>query len=294
MTTFDDVVNEVLLTLHGYGLAQPRASFLTAGIDDTTTTVAVTDASDFSQGIAEIGDETVFVESVDHDTNTLTLSPDGRGYYGSTATSHSANARIEVGSVWPRRRVKQAINDAIVNTFPTLFGVGVETFTFNPAVTTYDLPDGVESILSVTTDTFGLTNEKLYLNRYSFNSMADSSGANTITLLEPAFPGRTVTVTYTKAPTALDAGSDLFTDSGLRLSAKTAVVLGACSQLLTYMDAARLPVDTARADEYDSRNAIGTASRVSIQLLQRYEIELERERRRLRTTTPVPVRWRRR
>lgn len=292
MTTFGDLVDEVLQTLNGYGLAQPRAAFLTEPLTAAATTVRVGDASNFSQGVAEIGDEVVFVQSVDTANGILTLSPDGRGYYGTTAVAHDTDSRIESAATWPRHRIRSAINDVIVGTWPTLFGVASTSFTFNPAVSTYELPAEVEQVLAVHADTLGPSNEQQVIRRYTHNPAApvEYSTGQYLTLGEGVVPGRTVTVTYTKAPSVLGDTTDEFVaTTGLRQTAKHAVVLGACAHLVTFMDAARLPVDTARADEYDQRNAVGAATRIALQLQQRFEMELEKERRRLRSTTPVPV-----
>lgn len=291
MTTFRQIQDEVLLTLHGYGLAQPRASFLSAAITDTDLTVPVNNASDFEMGLAEIGSELVFIESVDVSSSTITLSPDGRGYYGSTATAHDLGARVTFAPTWPRSRVAQAINDTILGTHPTLFGVAQTEFTFNPSVTTYEVPAEVERILSVTADTNGPSREQQIIRRYSFSSSAPADWAttNTLTLQESASPGRAVTVTYAKQPSALVADADALTTSGLRETAKRALVYGACAQLVTFMDVSRLPVDSSTADEIDDRNGPGIASRIGNQLQLRYEMELEQERQRLRAATPIAI-----
>jgi hypothetical protein len=292
VTTFGDLVNEVAQTLNGYGLSQPRATFLTAGVTASTLLLPVRNAADFSQGVAEIGDEVVFIESVNTADNLLTVSPDGRGYYGTTAAAHSTNARIECASTWPRHRIRSAINDVILGLYPTLWGVGTASFTFNGVQTTYEVPAEAEAVLAVTADTIGPSNEQQQVRRYAFNSVAptgDFPSGNSLTLGEAVTVGKTVTVTYLKQLTALAATGDLFTASGLRLTAKPAVVFGTCAHLLAFMDAARLPVDTARADEYDERNAVGIASRIAAQLTARHEMEVEKERKRLRQTTPVAI-----
>lgn len=292
MTTFRQVQDEVLLTLHGYGLAQPRASFLTAEVSATALALPVTNAADFDMGLAEVGSELVFVESVDRSTNTITLSPDGRGYYGSTAASHASGARVTFAPTWPRSRVAQAINDTILGTHPTLFGVAQTQFAFTPSVTTYSLPAEVERVLSVTADVNGPSREQQIIRRYSFSSSAptdDWATTNTLTLQEPASPGRTVTVTYAKRPSALALDADALTTSGLRETAKRALVYGACAQLVTFMDVSRLPVDSSTADEIDDRNSPGMASRIGNQLQLRYEMELEQERQRLRAATPIAI-----
>lgn len=292
MTTFRQVQDEVLLTLHGYGLAQPRASFLSADITSGALTLTVNDASNFEMGIAEVGSELVFVESVDTTSNTITLSPDGRGYYGSTAAAHVTGTRVTFAPTWPRSRVAQAINDTILGTHPTLFGVAQAQFSYNPSVTTYSLPAEAERVLGVTADVNGPSREQQIIRRYSFSSSAptdDWATTNTITLQEAPSPGRTVTVTYTKQPSALVADTDALSASGLRETAKRALVYGACAQLVTFMDVSRLAVDSSTADELDERNSPGMASRIGNQLQLRYEMELEQERQRLRAATPIAI-----
>lgn len=292
MTTFDSLANDVLLTLYGYGLNQPRATFLGQPAGASDLTLYVRDASDFSQGIAEIGDELVFIDSVDTAGGTLTIAPDGRGYFNTTAAAHSVGARIECAPVWPRQRVRSAINDAIVGTYPDLFGVGTTSFTYNPVVTTYAIPTEAERVLRVSCDTIGPSGEQPEIRHYAFNSVGASG--NILTLHDAPFPGRTVTVTYAKAPSALATGDD-FTVSGLRETALPAIRYAACSTLLAYMDTARLAVDTAQADEYDPQKAgIGTATRLSAQLYQRYQLELSNERKRLLATTSTPIVMRKR
>lgn len=291
-TLFDDLVNDVSQTLYGYGLAQPRAAWLTASIDDAETVISVGDASGFSQGVAEVDNEMLFIASVDYGSNVLTVAPDGRGYYATSADVHSSGTRITMAPTWSRARIATAVNETILGTYPTLFGVGSTSFTYNPSITTYQLPAEANRILKVTTDTIGPSKEQMELNRWSFNSVAPVSEfatGNTITLEQAPFPGRTVTVTYERDLSEITFG-DFFTDCGLAETAKLAVKYGACSNLVAFMDSARLPVDTAEADEIDaSRNGIGTAMRASTQLYQRYQIELEAERRRLRKSTPVPI-----
>lgn len=292
MSTFDQLVSDCLLILQGYGLAQSRAAFLASGVDDNDLQFTVGDASGFEQGVAEIGDEIVFIDSVDYPSAILTIAPDGRGWSGTTAAAHSQNARITMAPTWPKRTVATVLNEAIVGTYPKLFGVGSTSFTFNPSVSTYELPAAAEKVLRVTADTIGPSREQRQINRYSFNSNAPTASfasGNTITLEQGADPGRSVTVTYLKQPTEITFG-DEFTDSGLSETAKLAVKYAACSALIAFMDTSRLPVGTAQADEYDpSKNGVGTATRISAQLYQRYLVELDTEQKRLRAAHPTPI-----
>lgn len=297
MTTFREIQDEVLQILNGYGIDQPRSTYLTAAALAADLSFSVASAADFDQGLAEIEGELVFVESVDRTNGLLNFAPDGRGYFGTTAADHAENARIVFSPVWTRHRAKAAINDTIVGTHPVLFGVGTTQFTFNPSVTTYEIPAEAERVLSVQADVNGPSKEQQRVGRYAFNSVAptdDWPTGNTVTFHEAVTPGRTVTVTYTKRPSALALDGDQLTTSGLGETAKRAVVFGACSQLLSYADISRLHVDTARADAYDEKVQVGMATRLAGQLELRFQQELESERRRLRQATPVPVTTRRR
>ena len=292
MTTFLNLQDEVLMALHGYGLAQPRTTFLLTSITATDLTVAVRDASNIDMGLAEIGGELVFIESVDRSSGTITFSPDGRGYYGTTAAAHDANARLTFAPTWPRQRIKAAINDVILGVWPTLFGVAQTTFTLTPAVTTYAMPDEAEGVLSITADTYGPSRQQQVINAYRFDATAPTdewANGKSVTLLEAASPGADVTVTYTKQPSILTADADTIATSGLRESARKLLMLGACAELLSMMDVSRLTVDTAPADELDNRNAIGSAARLANQFQLRFEMEIEKERQRLRETTPAKI-----
>ena len=291
MTTLDQLVLDISETLYGYGLAQPRAAFLTSGIIAGDTQIPVDNATGFEQGVVEVDNETIFIKSVDYANNILTVSGDGRGYYGTTAASHSTNARVTMAPTWSRRRIMTAINEAILGTYPTLYATTTTSFTWTPAVTTYGLPSPAEKILRVTTDTIGPSREQLEINRYRFNSVASGAFAtgNSITIEKGGFPGQNVYVTYATAPITITWG-DQFTVSGLAETAKLAIKYAACSNLLAFLDSSRLPVDTAQADELDpSRNGIGNAMRLSTQMYQRYQVELETERKRLRAATPATI-----
>lgn len=291
MSTFTQLVNDVLQSLHGYGLSQDRAAHLIAAADADGLTMTLSNVSNFEQGLAEIESELVFIESVDDASGVITISPDGRGYYGTTAAAHAINKRITMAPTWSRQRVVQALNEAIVGTHPMLFGVASTTFTFSPAVNTYELPAECERVIRVTADTIGPTKEQITLNRYSFNSAAPTATfatGNTITLEKGAFPGRGITVTYAKQPTELVEGDD-FTECGLRESAKVAIKYAACSNLVAWMDTARLPVHTTQADSADGFNPAGRATDISTKLYQRYLIELESERRRQAQAYPATI-----
>lgn len=288
MTTLSQLVDQTLIVLSGQGLPTDRASFLSTSIDTDDLILQVNDGENFAQGVVQIEDELLYVESVSD--NTLTLAADGRGWLGTTAAAHASGKRVTADPTWPRVQIENALNDAIEGTYPDLFGVAQATFTWNAVQNTYNLPSDCEKVLEVSADTLGPTQEQEILRRWAFNGKAPSqfAGGRSITIQEPVFPGRVVTVTYRKRPTAITS-TDAFTVSGLAETAKIAVKYAACSELLAYLDSGRLTTGVAQANEYDTTVTVGTAAKLSAQLYQRYAIELGKERERLEALTPTPV-----
>lgn len=295
MSTLGSMVDEVLGELVTFD--QPRATYLTAAAGPADREISVTNTQYFSQGVAEIGDELIFIDSVDMGSNKLLIAPDGRGYMGTIPTSHAVDARVNFGPRWTRKQVTQAVNDTIVGTFPTLWGVKQHQFPFNVARATYELPADAEQVLSVQADQFGPSRSQQELRRFYMTPGAPAdefTSGKSLTLLEGVSPGQTVTVTYRARPTPLASSTAQLVESGLRESARLVVLYGAVAQLTAFIDVSRLDVGTAQADEYDSKTAVGTAARASSQLIARYQLELENERQRLRLAHPVSMNMRKR
>lgn len=283
-TTLGSLTDEVLLYLNGYGLVQPRVSWLTADAGAADLELVVSDTENFGRGMAEIDSELVYVSEVDQQNNQLKIAPDGRGFRSTTATTHASGTRVVSSPTWPRVLVARAINDTILGMWPDVFGTASDTFTFTPAVSTYSVNTEAESILAVSYDTPGPSKDWQRLRSYTFDSAANTaefSSGNTLTLRQPVMPGRTVQVVYAKRPTPLDAPDTPLSASGLAESARLAIIYGACSQLVSYMDSAQLFVHAAEADEYDADRQSGAATRLAGQLYAHYMEEVARERRRL-------------
>lgn len=292
MTTFDDLVREVRESLRGYGLIKDRAAFLTAPITDTALSVAVDDATNVDPGVVEIEGECLYVQSVTG--NTLTVSPDGRGWMGTAKAAHTTNTRVVVDPPFPTWRIEQAINDTIVGTFPSLWGVGTATFTYSPSTTTYALPADAEAVLTVTATRIGPDHEQLAIFEYKFEPNANTAQFPTgkcITLRVVPDPGQTVTVTYSKQPSALTTGQSL-TASGLRETARRCVVYGAVGELLSFVDATRSLTDSASDVALEASIKVGTATQLAAQMTARYQMELALEQERLRKTSKPSIVWR--
>lgn len=291
MPTFDSLVREVRAAMRGYGLIREGTAFLSAGINNSTLTITVDDASALAPGLVEIDSEVIDVRSITG--NTLTVAPGGRGYDGTTAVAHSINARVTANPPYPTWRIEDAINSVIVGAFPDVFAVGTTSFTFNPSITTYSLPADAEDVLKVSTTVLGPSQDQFPVNKFSFNPNAPTAAFATgkcLTLHEAPEPGRTVTVVYSKAPADIASGDDL-TDSGLRDTAGPFVIYGTVARLLSFVDASRTLTDSAVASEFGNAQRVGSATQLAAQMTARYQLELGKEQERLRKAYPRRVRW---
>lgn len=279
MTTFSQLTEDALLYLYGFTTAQDQATYLTTGIDADDVSLSVADGSNLSRGILEIEDELLWVDSVN--ANTLTIPPYGRGFRGSTATSHAAGTRVVTNPLFPRKLVKDALNQAVLAVFPLLTAVGETTFTLNPAISTYALPAGANSVISVTWQTIGPSKEWLPVRRYRIDSLAATSAFSTgatISLYDAIVPGRTVKVVYAKAPSQMTADTDVFTTvTGLPASTEDVIRLGAAIRLVPFLDAPHLSGMSAEADFSANMRPVGGSAQLGRFLMQQYQVRLQEE-----------------
>lgn len=293
--TYENLVAEIEAMLAGFGLRSTQRTFLAAGIGttDVSMTTISGGATNLSGRTVEIDYECIDILS-DDGSQTLQITPDGRGFQGTVAATHAANARIIVDPPFPKWRISEAINETLDYVYPTIFGVGSATFTFNPAVHNYQLPANATGILKVVAETFGPTKRQIELSRYVFNAAAaqpEFTTGRSITLNEFPGPGRTVTVTYMQETTAIGPGN-LFTDSGLTASAKACITYGALARLITTTDLSRSLTNSATEYEFGAvgTNRVGIGQSIVQEVQARFQSELDSERRELNRIYPKRVR----
>lgn len=291
MTTFTELTDTTLMYLYGFTTLQDQATYLTADVSSSATTLPLAESATMSRGIAEIGDELIWVDSVDTTALTATVPPYGRGYRGTTAAAHTSGTRVVSSPLFPRTLVKKAINEAIQAVFPSLYGVSSTSFVYNPAVSTYALPAGAKDVLAVSWDSIGPSLEWLPLRRWRVDKNADTTdfatGA-TISLYDAVVPGRRVKVTYTHTPTPLSGASDVFTTvTGLPSSCEDVVRLGAAYRMVPFFDAPHLSGMSAEADFAANMRPVGGASSLGRYLLQNYQLRLQEEADRLHSLYPA-------
>ena len=296
MATFNEMVNEVKTNLQGYTLKQDRLTYLNAAINSVATSMVVGSSSNLAKGPIEIDDEIIWIDNFSTASNTLNVAPGfGRGYQGTTPTSHAQYSQVTLSPSFPRISIKKAINDTINSLYPKLWAVDSFTFTFNASQTTYALPDDLEQILFVSWQTTGSSKEWLPVNRWRADGMANISTfntTNTINIYENIQPGRTVQVYYTTTPDTLENNSDDFADvTGLPASCQDVVTLGAAYKLLSFVDSGRISLTSAESDLADSKIPSGAGANNSRYIYALYQQRLNEEALKLQDKYPIRLHY---
>jgi hypothetical protein len=298
MSTLNDMVSEIRSNLQGYTLRQDRISYVAnaAGLTTTSTAITIGSTANLAKGIIEIDDELIFIDSFNKATSTLNVIPGfGRGYQGTSPAPHSLNAQVTLAPTFPRVSIKKAINDTINALYPNIWAVSSYTFTFNASVTTYALPDDVLDVLFISWQTTGSSQEWLPINRWRLDKMANAATFNsnaTLSIYDNVQPGRTVQVWYSTTANTLDANTDDFADvTGLPQSCQDVVTLGASYKLLSFLDAGRINLTSAEADNADSKIPTTAGVSASRYILALYQQRLNEEALKLKDKYPIRIHY---
>lgn len=295
--SFDQLVSRVKQQLLGYTRDQASISYLTApmGASDTTFTVDIETVTNISRGLVEIDDELILVKKFDRPTGLVTVlaGTGGRGVEGTTAAAHSVDDIVTDDPMYPRSRVKEAINDTINATFPDLWVFGDYEFPKIAARYEYPIPAEVEDVYKVTVNTIGPSAVWFPLSSWRFNPSASETPGQvkptptptgkTIQIMRDFItPGRNIRVEYIKRPTPLTSGSDDFaTTTGYPERYIDLITYGACWRLLPAYESARLQQTAIEATERAPLVPTGAGSKASQYYMALYQQRLSEERTRL-------------
>ena len=302
-TTLTDLINEVQINLAGYTYQQDRATHLTSAVSTTTssstspTILSLGSTENLGKGVVEIDEELLWIDSFDRVANTATVSPYGRGYLGTTAATHTADTKVTISPTFPRYVIKKAINDTVRALGSSIFAVKQTTFTYNAAITTYELENlNIRNILTMHWESIGPSKEWIRVKRFDFDALPEittwGATSQTVTIGDIITPGRTVKVVYATEPAALSTNSDVFTTTtGLPESVRDVVILGAAYRLLTYLDPARAGQVSPQADETDSKRPFGSSGNATRQLFALYTQRLAEETKAQQQQYPARVHY---
>ena len=307
MSNLTNMIDEVLINIAGYTFQQDRSTYLTDNVSTITSTIAsptilsLGSTESVGKGIVEIGEELLWVDSYDRIANTASIPPYGRGYLGSTASTHASESKVTISPTFPRFSIKRAIDDTIKALGASIYAVKSTTFTYNAAVSTYAFNNlDINNILSITWQSIGPSREWIPIRRWDFDSLANTSafGSNsqTVTIGQEIISGRTVKVVYATNPTpfGVDYSTEYSTKTGLPDSTRDLVILGAVYRLITYLDPARASQVSPQADETDSKRPYGASQSAVKQLYALYTQRLAEEIQSQQQNFPPKVHYSRR
>lgn len=296
MPTLQNLIDRVRQELAGFSQNQQQFTALSADINNTATTFNVTDVSQISRGTIEVDNqELMLVQSVNQNTGTVTISPFGRGYTSTTATSHLAGSKIENSPIWPTVRLTEAINDAIRSVYPQLWAVGTTSIPKISVVYEYGLPADAEEIISVQYQLIGPSHVWRIARTWRFIGQANTltgelgTTGKALFIADDIVPGRQIWVTYRKEPIELVNPTDDFaTVTGLPATSHDVIVYGACMKLSPQLEGPRLSITSVEASERAQYTQPGSASKVSQYFGQLYMQRLEQEAAKQRDKFQIP------
>ena len=306
MTTLSNMIDEVSMNLSGYTLVQDRATYLTANVAATTSTIAapivlaLNSSDNLGQGVIEIDEELMWVDIFDRINNTATIPPYGRAYLGTTLAEHTAGTKVTLSPTFPRFAIKRAINDTISAIGASIFAAKSTTITASPAVTAYRLPAtgttlNIRSILSLAFQTIGSSNEWYPIRKWRFDGNANSTSftsGQTLSIYEGLPPGRTIQVIYSADPVPFTSNAQVFTtQTGLPESCKDLVILGATYRLLSNLDPARASMVSPQADETDSKRPYGSSNSATKQVYALFNQRLNEEVKSQQEKYPIRIHY---
>lgn len=283
MATLNQLTEQTIGEINSYVKNQESVTIITSAVTAGATTMLIDDASSLSKGIVEIDDELIYAKKIIASSGTIQVlgtsgNAVGRGWRGTTATSHVSGSIVRNNPIFPRNQVKRAINETIKGmTFPCIANT---TFTFNGADYSYVMPDALVDVTGVSWDVPDSTGVWSLIRRWrldtNYYDEDTASIKQALILNESPMPGRTVNVQYTKYPTAITDSQEL-TVSGLPSSCEDVVRLGAMYRLLSTVDSGKVTATSVSADVLDQPVQAGASTTAAKYIFQLYTVRLQEE-----------------
>lgn len=281
MATLSNLVEQTISEIGAYVKNQESITVTTNIIDANDVTIAVDDPDALSKGIVEIEEELIYLKKVIKTSGTVQVvgteaAPAGRGWRGTTATSHPSGSVVRNNPIFPRSAVKRAILETIKGmNFPVIAN---ETFTFNGSDYSYVMPDSLIDITGISWDVPDATGVWAIIKswRLDTNYLDNGTTKQALVLNESPMPGRDVRVQYTKYPTVITDNQEL-TASGLPASCEDVVRLGAMHRLLSTVDSGKVTATSVSADALDQPVSAGASTSAAKYIFQLYTIRLSEE-----------------
>lgn len=288
MSTLGDLINSIAASLHSYTGVQENGTYLTAGVDASALSFPVASSDQVMRGIAEVDDELVYVDVAD--ANTLTITPFGRGYRGSTAASHLANAQVTSDPSFPRAEIRRAIDQVILGLYPNLYQIKTTTLAYSPTPIGYQLPADVDKILDIKFKYTGIpTNYWQPVYDWSFDPTSAEVTGKALNLFDTLPVGSSIRVVYQAPFGTFSSSNDTLASVGLKDDWQDLITYAVSARLIRFLDPARLQLPAVENATRSQYVAAGDAGKVANQMYAMYQQRLNEERRKLLDLTPPRI-----
>lgn len=282
--TLDQLVTEVQSAVQGFSIAPEKVSVLDGDITATDTSFTVAGSTTLSPGVLEIDNELIYVISVDPNSSTCAVHPNGRGWQGTVAATHSAGAAVFENPAIPRVRAAWAINDVVSSLFPTLFAVGTVDATIG-STRVVELPEEAEFVLDVRwLDNAGEW-QRVRTWETEMSNAASVTGRSV--LIPRQDQGDSVRVVYGYRPQRFVTDTSYWSETGLPIAVKDAVVLGALSKVARVFDLGRLSDRFTRPQGDNEKPPLGIGFQMARDLDAKFREAVASEANALRRLYPV-------
>lgn len=292
MKLFGEMVEETQAYLRSFVRDQEMSTHLTADITFSGKELPVDDPTVLTRGRVEIGEELVWIDRSDRANAVGVIPPYGRGMDGTVPSAHTSGDRVIVQPLYPRKLLKDTLNQSISAAGLQLYGVEVISLTPSQTSFLYELPAYTREVLNVKVSETRLTvanSDVVFLRDWTFDrhspSTISSTGKGLYLYDGRISPTCVITVTIARDPSTLWFDSQLFTESYLPETCWDVIVLSAAARLLATADSYDIQTRSVEANSLDSKIIPGAAAAQSKYLYQLSQQRLAEERTRLLNST---------
>lgn len=291
MKNFSEMVDETQNYLRSVVRDQEMSTHLTADMNFSTLLLPVDDAGTLTRGRVEVDDELIWVDKADRGAGTGVIPPYGRGMDGTNKADHTAGTRVVIQPLYPRKLVKDTLNQAITAMGVRLYGVESLTMAVKSTTFMYELPAHTRDVLNVRVSDrrpTSVSDDPRFLRHWTFDKHAPAGIAPTgkcLYVQDACDSLDVLTVTIARDPAALMFGTQMFSETFLPATAWDVAVLTAASRLLSTANAYNIQGRSVEANSLDAKIDPNTAVSQSKYLYQMAQVRLEEERSRLLGTT---------
>lgn len=299
MPTAGAMVDEMLGMLQSWSQDADQVTTLAASLGASDVAGQVTTsrgvATGLSPGQIEIDRELMYVDSVTPGTPnaSFTITPWGRGYRSTTATTHASGAKVTSQPTFPRQKLLDQMNQTINRVFPDIFATGsVELTTTVPQIT-YALPADAQWVLGIKWLVPDARNYWKSVLRWRVSpgggTLQGDTGI-TVDVADMMMPGQPIQFLYAYAPTPMVNESDDFvTTTGMGASLVDVIELGAAAKAVSALELSRLQTSSIEQQNRSQLVAPSAALTSSRFLDQEYQTRLMEERQALQRLYPPRV-----